>query len=207
MLNEKNREGFLLILSSPSGGGKTTIYSHLLKQGDPFTFSVSVTTRPPRENEIDGVHYFFVDDREFDSLIENDELVEWAEVHGNRYGSLRKYVDEVLNNNRIVIFEIDTQGAMQLKKSYPDRSVLVFIAPPSMAECEHRLRARNTNTEKDIALRLHNSVEEVKKFEDYDFIVINDHIEHAVDDVLSIARAQWLVCERFIGTLWPDMAD
>lgn len=204
MLNEPRRKGFLLVISSPSGGGKSTIYKAILERGEPFAFSVSATTRPPRADEIDGVHYNFIDDAEFDRMISDGEFAEWANVHGHRYGSPKKYVEEALAKNKIMIFEIDVQGAMQLKKSYPDDAVLVFIAPPSRKETEKRLRERKTDSPEDIALRLNNAVKEIEFYRDYNYLVFNDRLEDAIEDVLSITNAERLRTKRFEGELWIE---
>lgn len=204
MLNEKNRKGLLLVLSSTSGGGKSTIYRALLEKGDPFAFSVSATTRPPREGEVDGVHYRFITEGEFNEMIEKDALAEWAAVHGNKYGTPRRYVDEALDEGKIMIFEIDVQGAAQLKEAYPDDVVLVFISSPSAKETERRIRSRGANTEDDIRLRLKNAREEISHVNEYDYLVINDILEEAIEDVYSIARAECLAIKRFKGDIWPD---
>lgn len=204
MLNRGDRKGFLLILSSTSGGGKSTIYEALLAKGHPFAFSVSLTTRPIRKGEIDGVHYRFVDEETFDSMISAGELAEWAVVHENKYGTPKEFVDTALEEGKIMIFEIDVQGAEQLKAAYPDDSVLVFIAAPSAEETERRIRLRGANTEEDIQIRLKNAYAEIARCWDYDYIIINDVLETAIEDVFSIARAERLASKRFQNEIWPN---
>ncbi len=204
MLNERDRKGFLLVLSSPSGGGKSTIYNALLEMGEPFGFSVSSTTRPPRPGEIDGVHYHFISDEAFKRKIAEGEFAEWADVHEHKYGTLKKFVEKALAENKIMIFEIDVQGAVQLREAYPEDTVLVFIAAPSAGESERRLRSRGTDSEEDIRIRLRNSREEINRYMEYDYFVINDRLEDAIGDVISIVRAELLASDRFIGEIWPD---
>ncbi|MCK5833489.1 guanylate kinase [bacterium] len=204
MLNDKERRGFLFVISSPSGGGKTTIYKALLAIGNPFAFSISVTTRKPRKGEIDGIHYHFIDDQQFTSMIENDELAEWAEVHGYHYGTPRVFVEEAFMEGKIMILEIDVQGAMQLKEHYGRDAVLVFIAPPSIKETERRLRARASNEENDIAVRLNNAKDEIKKINEFDYLVFNNELDDAISDVTAIAQAEHLSYHRFSSKLWPE---
>jgi len=204
MSSNKQNRGILLILSSTSGGGKSTIYKALLEKGDPFAFSVSATTRPIRSGEIDGVHYSFISDAEFDRMVEAGEFAEWALVHNKRYGSPRKYIDKALDENKVMIFEIDVQGAAQLKKAFPKDAVLVFIVAPSAAETEKRLRGRKSNTEEDINLRLENAREEIKHYCEYDYLVYNEVIEEAIEDILAIVRAESLAIKRFAGKIWSE---
>ncbi len=204
MLNEKSRKGFLFVISSPSGGGKSTIYSALLALGNPFEFSISATTRPPRKGEIDGVHYHFITEERFTEMVEHGDFAEWANVHGHRYGTPREFVDRAFAEGKIMILEIDVQGAFQLKKNYPDDAVLVFVAPPSRIETERRLRTRAVNTEDDIALRLDNAAEEIKHAKAFDYIVFNYKIEDAITDVVAIATAEFASAKRFIGEIWDS---
>ncbi len=204
MLNENNREGLLLVISSPSGGGKSTIYKALLEMGEPFGFSISATTRPPRTDEIDGVHYRFVSEDEFSEMVEREQFAEWANVHGCRYGSPKRFVDEALHEGKIMILEIDVQGASQLKKAYPENTVTVFVAPPSLDETETRLRKRGSNSEGEIRLRLSNASIEIRHSHDFDYIVLNSKIADAVADLLSIARSEHLATKRFIGDIWGN---
>jgi len=197
MLNETNRKGFMLVISSPSGGGKTTICQALLDMGAPFEFSVSATTRPPRPDEIDGVSYHFISDDEFSKMIEHDEFAEWAAVHGHRYGTPKRFVERALETGKIMIFEIDVQGAMKLKTAYPDDTASIFIMPPSLDEIKKRLGKRGTNSEADIRLRLKNARAEIARAKEFDYIVINNRIENAIEDTLAIAKTEMLAAHRF----------
>ncbi|RKZ29321.1 guanylate kinase, partial [bacterium] len=136
--------------------------------------------------------------------VENNRFAEWAHVHGYRYGTPKEYVEKALTEGMVMIFEIDVQGAAQLKAAYPDDAVLVFVVPPSAAETERRLRARKTNTEEDIQIRLKNAREEIRHWEDFDYLVYNDRLEDAIQDVLYIARAEQLETKRFSCDIWPD---
>lgn len=204
MLNESNRKGLLLVISSPSGGGKSSIYSALLKLGHPFEFSVSATTRPPRSGEIDGYHYRFVSEDEFSEMIKRGELAEWAEVHGHRYGTPRSFIERAFEQGKIMILEIDVHGALAIKETYPRDTVLVFVAPPSKEETERRLRARAANSEDDIALRLSNAAEEIAHAREFDYIVFNRDLQTAITDVLSIASAEFISSSRFLGEIWKN---
>lgn len=147
--------------------------------------SVSCTTRLPREGEVDGVNYFFLTKEEFQSCIDNDKFLEWAEFAGNRYGTKKKYINNCLEEGKNIILEIDTKGALQVKKQMPD-SVLIFIAPPSLEILENRLRGRHTEDEKTIQTRLQEVKEELKRAENFDYKVINDELEKAVIEIERI---------------------
>ncbi|SHD76944.1 guanylate kinase [[Clostridium] ultunense Esp] len=171
--------GFLLVISGPSGCGKGTICKKILERNEKLVFSVSATTRMPRRGEIDGVNYFFINEERFNKMVEKDEFLEYANVHGNLYGTPKKFVLEQIEKGEIVILEIDVQGALQVKESYPE-AVFIFLLPPSMSELKNRIKKRGTETDKDIDIRLKNAFEELKFIDEYDYIVINDKIEEAV---------------------------
>ena len=162
------KQGLLLILSGPSGSGKGTIVEQL-KAKDDFALSISATTRAPREYEQDGVHYFFRTREEFEKMIANQELLEWAEFCGNCYGTPRAYVTEQLQKGQNVILEIEVQGALQVKKLYPE-GVLIFLVPPNLEELEY--------------------------VQDYDYVVINDTVPQATQDILDIVHAESMRCSR-----------
>jgi len=204
MLNEPNRKGFLLVISSPSGGGKTTIYKALLEMGEPFAFSVSATTRPPRSDEVEGIHYYFISDERFDEMIVENKFAEWAVVHSHRYGTPRESVENALRENKVMIFDIDVQGAAQLKAKYPKDTVLIFVAPPSATATESRLKARKTDSQKDIELRMKDARQEIEQYSNFDYLVYNDKLEDAIADVLAIVNAEKLAVKRFCGKVWPD---
>jgi len=183
------RIAFPIVISGPSGSGKTTICQRILAS-DPLTaYSVSVTTRPPRPGEVDGDHYEFVGDGEFDVLIADGKLAEWAVVHGYRYGTRRSVIDARLSEGRDVVMDLDVQGGMSMRKAYPE-SLLVFVLPPSHDVLEARLRGRATDSEKVIATRLRNAIEECGYAPEYDRCVMNDDLESAVEEVRGVIDAE-----------------
>ena len=160
-----------------------------------MVFSVSATTRAPRRGEEDGVNYFFVDEESFKEMVENDEFLEYANVHGNFYGTPKKFVLEQIEKGEIVILEIDVQGALQVKESYPE-AVFVFLLPPSMSELKNRIKKRGTESQEDIDLRFKNAFEELKFVDEYDYIVINDEVPEAVKKIETIIGAEKLKVKR-----------
>ena len=183
------REGLLVVVSSPSGGGKTTIVDRLRERHPEFVYSVSVTTRPMRDGEVDGRHYTFVEPEEFERLREREEFAEWARVHDHAYGTPRQTIDRVLEGRQVALFDLDVQGGLQIKKSYP-QSVLVFILPPTFEELERRLRGRRTDPEEVIRIRLKNARHEVTFWPQYDYVVMNDRLDEAVDRVDAVILAE-----------------
>ncbi len=180
----------LLVLSAPSGAGKTTLALRLMKEMPDAIFSVSYTTRPPRGAEKDGVDYRFVDALTFQRKIEASEFVEWAEVHGHFYGSPQAVVDQARATGGIAVFDIDVQGGNAIKRKYPD-AVLTFILPPSIDELERRLRERKTETEDTVRARLLAARSEIERgTASYDYIVVNDTFDRALVDLASIVRAE-----------------
>jgi len=175
----------LYIVSGPSGAGKGTLVRAVLDRVPSAYLSVSATTRDPRPDEREGDHYFFLSDRRFDELIAEDGLLEWAEVHGNRYGTLREPVEEALKEGRPVILEIDPQGALQVKKRVPS-SVLVFIMPPTFDDLRERLAGRGSETKEQIEERLRTAVGELEFAGTYDFVIINDDVSRAADELAGI---------------------
>jgi guanylate kinase len=169
--------------------GKSTIADRVIAEDPDTAYSVSVTTRPPRGDERDGEDYEFVTDERFDELIERGELAEWAEVHGHRYGTRRRVVEEMTASGKDVVMDVDIQGGMSIKELYPE-SVLIFILPPSREVLEARLRGRGTDTEEVIERRLRNAVAELEWAERYDHTVRNDDLDVAVQNVLGIIRAE-----------------
>lgn len=189
------RAAFPIVVSGPSGVGKSTICRRILSE-DPLTaYSVSVTTRPLRGSEKEGEHYTFVDDPGFDALTNAGELAEWAEVHGHRYGTRRSVIEEVITTGRDVVMDVDVQGGTSIKRIFPE-SVLLFILPPSHEVLEQRLRARATDDEKVIATRLANALEELTWAPKYDYLVVNDDLDTAVDEAKTIIRAERLRASR-----------
>jgi guanylate kinase len=189
---EPAQTGLLVVISSPSGAGKTTLCHRLLKEFPKLVFSVSYTTRPIRPNERDGVDYHFIDSGRFDEMVRQSEFAEWAEVHGNRYGTSVKAVDEALSGGRDVLFDIDYQGGRQLQAKFKPDALLMFILPPSLEELEQRLRRRATDREDVIRLRLQKALEEIGHYAFYDYLVVNDDLDRAYEDVRAIYRAEHL---------------
>lgn len=193
------RRGLMLVLSSPSGAGKSSIARILLEQDKALNLSVSVTTRPKRASEVDGVHYHFISVREFERLRDSDALLEWAQVHGNFYGTPRDAAEQALSDGRDMLFDIDVQGALQLREKVPSDVVLIFILPPSFAELKNRLHRRAEDTEEVIAKRLQNSATEMAYWRDYDYVVINEDLEQAYREVKAVVQAERLRRDRRPG--------
>lgn len=188
MSSEASRPpGLLLVLSAPSGAGKTTL-AHRFRDAHPdATFSVSVTTRAPRGSERDGVDYRFVSPEAFAALVERGAFAEWAEVHGRRYGTLRETVEEALRAGRIAIFDVDVQGGAQIRAAWPRETAAVLVLPPSEAELERRLRGRSTDSEEAIRTRLAAARAEVARgLGSYDYAVVNDDLASAADRLAAI---------------------
>jgi guanylate kinase len=206
------RRGLMLILSSPSGAGKTTLTRMLLqKQELDFRLSISLTTRKRRSSEADGIHYHFIDQEEFARRRDAGELLEHAEVHGNFYGTPRGQVEATLSQGRDVLFDIDYQGARQVREKMPRDVVTIFVLPPSMRELRARLERRAEDSQDTIAHRLENARHEIGRWADYDYVLINDDIQKTFDDLLAIVRAERLrrprvakAVEDFVATLLAE---
>jgi guanylate kinase len=177
--------GLLLVISSPSGAGKTTLARRLASE-IPLRFSVSVTTRSPRPGEVEGRDYGFVSNARFDEMIAGGEFAEWAVVHGNRYGTRIATVEECLRGGSDCLFDVDFQGGRQIRRQWPADSVLCFILPPSMVELERRLRQRATDAPDVIARRLAMACEELTHYGEYDYLVVNDDLERAYGELRAI---------------------
>lgn len=193
------RRGLMLILSSPSGAGKSTLTRTLSQKETNLDLSVSVTTRPRRPSEIDGVHYHFIGREAFDGLRERDELLESAEVHGNGYGTPRKPVEAALKAGRDVLFDIDYQGTQQILEKARDDVVAIFILPPSMAELRSRLVRRAEDAPDVIAKRLANARDEIARWSVYDYVIVNDDLGAAYESVRAILTAERLKRGRATG--------
>ena len=193
------RRGLMLVLSSPSGAGKSTIARNLLERDPALSLSVSVTTRARRGSEIDGVHYHFVSQREFERLRDADLLLEWAEVHGNFYATPREPAELAMAAGRDMLFDIDWQGALQLQEKMRADIVSIFILPPSMAELQARLQRRAEDSAEVIAKRLKNAKVEIEHWREYDYAVINDDLDKAFSSVVSIVSAERLRRDRRPG--------
>jgi guanylate kinase len=193
------RRGLMLVLSSPSGAGKTTLSRRLL-EGDPaIDLSISVTTRPPRPGEIDGRDYHFIDRAQFDAMVARGELLEWAQVFGNRYGTPRGPVEKALASGRDVLFDIDWQGTQQLREKGRADLVSVFVLPPSIPDLEQRLKSRAQDTPEVIRSRMAKAADEMSHWAEYDYVVINREIADAFEDVRAILGAERLKRERQPG--------
>lgn len=183
-----NKQGVLLIISGPSGSGKGTVVEELCKKDD-YALSISATTRPPREYEENGTHYFFHSQEEFQQMKDHNELLEWAEFCGNFYGTPKKYVLEQIKKGKNVILEIEVQGALQVKEIYHE-GVLVFLTSPSLEELASRLTNRGTETKDTINRRIKRAIEEIELANQYDYIVINEDVDESVNDIASIINAE-----------------
>jgi len=191
------KEGILFIVSGPSGVGKGTVINEVLKLVPDVNLSISYTTRAPRKNETNGKEYFFVSEEEFRCMIERGEFLEWANVHGNLYGTPKRYIEEKLKNCEDVILEIDTQGARQVKKAFPN-GVFIFILPPSIDELLKRLYKRGTESKEVIELRLSNAKEELKEWKWYNYTVINESISRTGEIIASIIKAERCKSSRLV---------
>jgi guanylate kinase len=189
---------FPIILSAPSGGGKTTIARQLLRRRSDLGYSVSCTTRTPRQGEVNGTDYHFLTRDEFIRRRDADEFAECAEVHGNLYGTLRSEISRILKSGLHVIMDIDVQGARQIRKAFPD-TVTVFVLPPSGEVLLDRLRRRKTESPEQLVARLHSALQELRAVEEYEYVVINDELDRAVLSVSAILDAEVVSRERVSG--------
>ena len=180
--------GNLIVVSAPSGAGKTTIVGEILRRDARVRPSISFTSRAPRPGEIDGVHYHFVSSPQFQSLIEEGELLEWAEVHGNYYGTGRRAIDDLRQAGFDVVLTIDVQGERQVRRFFPD-ALTIFIMPPSYGALIERIGGRGDTEEAAFRLRLRNSLDEVSQYRRFDYVIINDLLDEAVDELEAIIRA------------------
>ncbi len=184
-MNKNSGTKKLFVISGSSGVGKGTVLKGFLSRHPNFMLSISCTTRSPREGEINGVNYFFIAKEEFQNCIDNDKFLEWAEFAGNRYGTKKKYIQQCLAEGKDIILEIDTQGALQVKKKMPE-AVLIFICPPSIEALENRLRGRHTEDEATIQKRLQEVKTELERAENFDYKVVNDDLDKAIGDLEKI---------------------
>ena len=185
----ETRKGMLIVIAGPSGTGKGTICKRLLAEDPTLTFSVSVTTRAPRFDEIDGVHYFFISEEKYDELLAEDAFLEHASVHGHRYGTLKSQVDAIMASGKSVVLDIDPQGAREVMRQKPD-CVSIFMLPPSYEDLRVRLHTRNTDDPLEIEHRLGNARGEIDQMHLYQYAVVNDDLEFAYHQVSSIITAE-----------------
>ena len=180
-----------LIISAPSGAGKTTIIRQLMNSDPRLAFSVSTTTRKRRTGETEGVSYYYTDEATFREMIDAGEFAEWAKVHTGHYGTSKKEIDRIRAAGKIPVFDVDVQGACNLHRNIDD-AVLIFIMPPSIGVLAERLRQRNTESEEELKVRISNAISELREYRNYDYIVINDQLEDAIADTRAIIRAELL---------------
>jgi guanylate kinase len=209
--SEIARRGIMLVVSSPSGAGKTTLTRNLLSEEENVDLSISVTTRARRASEIEGVHYRFISQRQFERMRDSDDLLEWAEVHGNFYGTPREPVEKALADGRDVLFDIDWQGTQQLYKTMRNDVVSVFVLPPSAAELKSRLEHRAEDSEEIIARRLRNAAEEIPHWTEYDYVLVNRDLDKSFARLRAILTAERLKrvirpnLENFVEILLTDL--
>lgn len=183
------KKGFLLVVSGPSGVGKGTVLHDLMNTQKNLVYSVSATTRNKRDGEIEGVSYFYKTHDEFKQMIDEGEFLEYAKVHNNYYGTPKEFVERKINEGKIVVLEIDVQGAVNVKQN-TENAVFIFLAPPSLSELKNRIVGRGTETEQDINVRMKNARKELEYIKYYDYLVINDHINSAINSVNEIINAE-----------------
>jgi guanylate kinase len=198
---EISRRGMMLVLSSPSGAGKTSISRRLLAEETGIVMSVSATTRPPRPGEVDGKDYYFYDQETFARMVANNEFLEHATVFDNSYGTPKKPVWDALDRGQDVLFDVDWQGTRKLRESAREHLVSVFILPPSIAELESRLKGRGQDSDEVVAGRMARAKSEMSHYEEYDYIVINDDLDTSVENVKAILKAERLRKDRRTGLL------
>lgn len=184
-----NKKGLLIVVSGPSGAGKGTICKEILSRRDDIFVSISATTREPRKGEVEGINYFFKERAEFERMIEEEEFIEYAEVYKNLYGTPKDYVLDKLNDGENCLLEIDIQGALQVKKRYPE-GIYIFILPPSMAELKNRIIGRGSETPESLDRRFSSAFEEIEFVNQYDYYIINDEVKKAADVMESIVDAE-----------------
>ncbi len=191
----KNKRGLLLVVSGPSGAGKGTVCSEILRKHPEFFLSVSATTRAPRPGEIDGKNYYFITKEEFQKRIENDGFIEWAEFCGNFYGTPKSSVEKLLSEGKDVILEIEVQGALKVKEAFSE-AILFFVLPPDPKELKNRLTGRGTETEEVIKARLNQAIWELSQSPKYSYILLNDEVELAVERFMRVVETEKYAIER-----------
>ena len=178
-----------ILFSAPSGSGKTTIIKRLLQYFDCFEFSISATSRRPREGERDGVDYYFLSPDEFETRVRNDEFLEWEEVYaGTRYGTLKSEIERIAEKGKVVIFDVDVNGGINIKKYFGDEALAIFVMPPSIEVLEQRLRSRGTESEESIQKRLGRSAKELDEAERFDVTIVNDDLDRAVAETKAVVE-------------------
>ena len=184
-------EPFLIIVSSPSGAGKTTLCKRIIAENDAISLSISTTTRQKRSNEIEGKDYHFVSDSEFDQLKNDNQFLENAIVFGNKYGTSKKSVEDIIYSQKSVLFDIDWQGARQIKENFsPNKVLSIFILPPSLLELEKRLKSRAQDSDEVVQDRMEKAIAEISHYNEYDYVIVNDDLEKSYQDIVAIIRAK-----------------
>ncbi|GAB4294206.1 MAG: guanylate kinase [Ignavibacteriaceae bacterium] len=183
----KNNKGKIIVISAPSGAGKSTIVQNVLARFPDLVFSVSATTRRKRSGEIEGVHYFFLDKNDFEEKIKNGAFLEWEQFYGYYYGTFRDFVENNINSGKNVLLELDVKGALSVKKIYPD-SALIYIEPPNLDELIKRLKNRKTESEEDLKKRIQRAEMELSMKDNFDYLVTNENLDVAISQVLSIVE-------------------
>ncbi|MFZ3137297.1 MAG: guanylate kinase [Thermodesulfovibrionales bacterium] len=201
-MQEKKSKGSLFIVSAPSGAGKTTLCRKLVSSLPNLQFSVSYTTRQPRKGEVNDRDYTFINRQDFRLMADKGEFIEWAEVHGELYGTSRKRLEELLDSGNDVILDIDTQGAMQIKERYKE-GIYIFILPPSLETLKERLKNRMTDSKEEIGKRLGRTIVEIKTFDKYDYVIINDILEDALMEFEAVVISQRVSIKK-INPLWIE---
>ena len=201
-MQEKKSKGSLFIVSAPSGAGKTTLCRKLVSSLPNLQFSVSYTTRQPRREEVNDRDYTFISTQDFRLMADKGEFIEWAEVHGALYGTSRKRLEELLDSGNDVILDIDTQGAMQIKERYKE-GIYIFILPPSLETLKERLKNRMTDSKEEIGKRLGRAIAEIKTFDKYDYVIINDILEDALMEFEAVVISQRVSIKK-INPLWIE---
>ncbi|SDD98612.1 guanylate kinase [Paenibacillus sp. UNCCL117] len=201
-----SEKGILIVLSGPSGVGKGTVCKALRSCAPDIVYSVSATTRTPREGEIDGVNYFFKTREQFQQLIDQDQMLEWAEYVGNYYGTPSKFVEDTLNSGKDIILEIEVQGALKVKQKFPN-GVFIFLLPPSLPELESRIVGRGTESEESIRSRMSVAVDEIAMMEQYDYAIVNDQVDLACSRIRSILTAEHCRKDRMVCKIQQWMAE
>ncbi|UMZ73292.1 guanylate kinase [Natranaerofaba carboxydovora] len=193
---DNGSNGLLIVLSGPSGVGKGTVRDELFRVNDNIIYSVSITTRQPRKGETDGKDYFFSSKNNFFKMIENNELLEWAEVYGNYYGTPRQFVEKNLENGKDVILELDIQGALQVQDSFPE-GVFIFLLPPSISELKERIKRRGTEAKEDLDKRLGAAKEEIYIAREYHYVIVNKEVNSSASTINSIIQAEKCKFNRY----------
>ena len=188
-------KGLLIVVSGPSGTGKGTVCSELLAQTPELAYSISATTRQPREGEVDGKNYYFMDKAQFEKMIEEGGFLEYANVYGNYYGTPLGKIEERLAAGEDILLEIDTQGALNVMKKCPD-GLFIFLVPPSLAELERRIRGRGSETEESLQKRMGSACKEIEDGRKYSYVVVNDTVKHAVQRIMAIRAAEHCRVDR-----------